>query len=224
MEKSDALVLYGITGDLAYKKLFPALYFLEKKGWLDVPVIGVASSKWDLAKLRERAVQSITEYGGIDSQEALESLLARLNYVGGNYSDHSIFSKIKEALGNARHATHYLAIPPNMFETMIEGLGASGLGKNARIIVEKPFGRDLASAQHLNRITQSVFPENSIYRIDHYLGKEAIMNILYFRFANSFLEPIWNRNYIQSVQIMLSERFGVEGRALFTKQQAVCAM
>ncbi len=215
MEKSDALVLYGITGDLAYKKLFPALYFLEKKGWLDVPVIGVASSKWDLAKLRERAVQSITEYGGIDSQEALESLLARLNYVGGNYSDHSIFSKIKEALGNARHATHYLAIPPNMFETMIEGLGASGLGKNARIIVEKPFGRDLASAQQLNRITQSVFPENSIYRIDHYLGKEAIMNILYFRFANSFLEPIWNRNYIQSVQIMLSERFGVEGRGAF---------
>lgn len=215
MEKSDALVLYGITGDLAYKKLFPALYFLEKKGWLDVPVIGVASSKWDLTKLRERATQSIAEYGGIDSQEALESLLARLDYVGGDYNDIGIFSKIKQALGNVQRSTHYLAIPPTMFETVIEGLGASGLGKDGRIIVEKPFGRNLASAKKLNQITQAVFPEDSIFRIDHYLGKEAIMNILYFRFANAFLEPIWNRNYIQSVQIMLSERFGVEGRGAF---------
>ena len=214
-ERSDALVLFGVTGDLVYKKIFPALYAMAKRGQLDVPVVGVASSKWDAAQLHERATNSIKEYGGIDDPQALRHLLSKLSYVSGNYSDPGTFDALRRALGEAKRPAHYLAIPPSMFETMIQGLGASGLATNARVIVEKPFGRDLASACELNRIALSAFPEDSIFRIDHYLGKEAIMNILYFRFANSFLEPIWNRNYVASVQITLSEKFGVESRGKF---------
>ena len=212
---SDALVLFGVTGDLAHKMIFPALYSLAKRGALDVPVVGVASSNWSQAQLRKRATDSIKASGRIDDRPALRRLLSLLVYVQGNYNDPDIFKALKRALGAARRPTHYLAIPPSLFATVITGLGAAGLAEGARVIVEKPFGRDLASARELNRVARSVFAEDAIFRIDHFLAKEAIMNILYFRFANSFLEPIWNRNYIASVQITLSEDFGVKGRGAF---------
>jgi glucose-6-phosphate 1-dehydrogenase len=213
--RSDALVLFGATGDLAHKMIFPALYAMAKRGTLKVPVVGVAFPKWSLAHLHARVKDSIKRSGGIDNQGAFHHLLSLLRYVGGDYNDPGTFTAIKTALGSARRPAHYLAIPPALFETVIKGLGAAGLADHARVIVEKPFGRDLASARELNRVAHEVFPEGSIFRIDHFLGKEAIMNILYFRFANSFLEPVWNRNTVASVQITLAEDFGVEKRGAF---------
>jgi len=213
--RSDALVVYGVTGDLAHKQIFPALYAMVKHGELKAPVIGVAFPKWSLERLQRRVTQSIQHAGGVDNKGALKTLLSRLQYVSGDYRDPATFAAIKRALGKAKRPAHYLAIPPSLFETVIENLGNAGLAKNARVIVEKPFGRDLATAQELNRVARSVFPEDSIFRIDHFLGKEAIMNILYFRFANSFLEPIWNRNYVASVQITMAENFGIKGRGAF---------
>lgn len=214
MTASDALVLFGVTGDLAHKMIFPALYAMAKRGALKVPVIGVASPAWSLGRLHQRVTDSIKQ-SGIDNQRALRFLLSRLKYVSGDYKDQATFTAIKEAMGSAQRPAHYLAIPPSLFETVIKGLGAANLAEHARVIVEKPFGRDLASARELNQVARTVFPEDSIFRIDHYLGKEAIMNILYVRFANSFLEPIWNRNYVASVQITLSEKIGVEARGAF---------
>jgi glucose-6-phosphate 1-dehydrogenase len=212
---SDALVIFGVTGDLAHKMIFPALYAMVKKDALKVPVIGVAFPKWSMVRLHKRVTDSIERSGGIDNKRALRHLLSLFKYVSGDYKDPGTFTAIKEVLGNAQRPAHYLAIPPSLFETVIEGLGVAKLAEHARVIVEKPFGRDLASAQELNQVAHSVFPEDSIFRIDHFLGKEAIMNILYFRFANSFLEPIWNRNYVASVQITLSETFGVGKRGAF---------
>ncbi len=214
--QSDALVLFGATGDLAHKKIFPALYAMAKRDALSVAVIGVAYSHSDLQQLQERVRDSIAQHaGGIDDEPALERLVALLGYVDGDYNDPATFTALDRALGDAERPAFYLAIPPSLFGTVIEGLGQAGLADGARVIVEKPFGRDLASATELNRIARSVFPENSIFRIDHFLGKEEIMNLLYFRFANSFLEPIWNRNYIAGIQITLAEQFGVQGRGAF---------
>jgi glucose-6-phosphate 1-dehydrogenase len=212
---SDALVVFGVTGDLAHKMIFPALYAMVEHGVLKVPVIGVASSGWTIAQLRQRATDSVQLSVTHVKRDVLKRLLALLRYVSGDYNDAATFAALKHALGRAQRPAHYLAIPPALFGTVIEGLAAAGLAQHARVIVEKPFGRDLASAQKLNAIAHAAFPEDSIFRIDHYLGKEAIMNILYFRFANSFFEPIWNRNYIASVQITLAERFGVGDRGGF---------
>lgn len=212
---SDALVLFGMTGDLAHKKIFPALYAMAKAGRLKVPVVGVASSKLTPAKLRQRIRHSIRDSGQPADKQALDYLLSCVHYVSGDYNDPATFTRLRQALGDAQRPVHYLAIPPSFFAIVIQSLAAAGLSENARVIVEKPFGRDLASARQLNAMACSVFPENAIFRIDHFLGKEAIMNILYFRFANSFLEPIWNRNHVESVQITLSETFGIENRGAF---------
>lgn len=213
--RSDALALFGVTGDLAYKMIIPALYALVKRGALTIPIVGVALEKWDTAQLHARVKDSLQRNSGIDDKRAFNKLLSLLTYVSGDYTHPETFTAIKKTLGGARRPTHYLAIPPFLFENVIQGLGTAGLAKDARVVVEKPFGRDLASARELNRVAHLVFPEDAIFRIDHYLGKEAIMNILYFRFANSFLEPIWNRNYISSVQITLAEDFGVKTRGAF---------
>jgi glucose-6-phosphate 1-dehydrogenase len=215
MASADVLVIFGVTGDLCHKMIFPALYAMARRGVLNVPVVGVAAPNWSTAQLRKQAKDSIRQAGKIEDREALNHLLSLLQYVGGDYNDPGTFRALKQSLGNAKRMAHYLAIPPALFATVLEGLGAAGLADQARVIVEKPFGRDLVSARELNGIALSVFPEDSIFRIDHYLGKEAIMNILYFRFANSFLEPIWNRDHVASVQITLAEDFGVKGRGSF---------
>lgn len=215
MSQSDALVIFGITGDLAYKKIFPALYAMAKRGVLTVPVIGAALPDWNQEQLHRYVEESLKEAGGIDNPRAFSHLLSQLTYVSGDYKEPATFRSLKLALGTAQRPAYYLAIPPALFETVIRELGAMGLAQDARLIVEKPFGHDLASAQALNATASAVFPQEAIFRIDHFLGKEAIMNILYFRFANSFLEPIWNRDCVASVQITLAEDFGVQNRGSF---------
>ncbi len=212
--QSDALVLFGATGDLAHKKIFPALHAMVASGDLDVPVIGVALSGWTCDQLQERCRSSIREHGeGID--EHAEKLINLLRYVDGDYKEPATFAELKKAIGNAQHPLFYLAIPPSMFGTVVRQLGDADCTNGSRVVIEKPFGRDLASSRVLNATLNEVFAESQIFRIDHYLGKEAIQNLLYFRFANAFLEPIWNRNYVSSIEITQAEHFGVEGRGNF---------